>query len=113
MTQNIVQFKTSFELSPSSKEESQEHLQSIRQEYCDEVCEDILEAVTSVLHSYGFNIKSQENYIKDYVFLEEAVKAMLYRYKKIPHGMHEVIEATITMTAEASEELERMSNNKR
>lgn len=113
MKENIVQLKPSFELTPSSIEESIDHLVAVRQDYCDEVCEDVLEAVTSVLHSYGFNIKSQENYIKDFVFLEEAVKAMLYRYKKIPHGMHEVIEATITMTSEASEELERMSKKNR
>ena len=109
MTKNIVQFKTSFEYSPTSYEESIEHLQQVRQEYCDEVCDDILEAMTSVLHSYGFQVKSQETHIKDIVFVEEALKAMLYRYKKIPHGMHEIIEATISITPEASDELNKIS----
>ena len=108
MTDNIVHFKTNFEQFPSSIEDSINHLVSVRQDYCDEVSDDILEAVTSVLHSYGFQIKSEEKHIKDIVFLEEAIKALLYRYKKIPHGMHDVIDATITLTAEASDELEKI-----
>lgn len=106
MTDNLVKFPNSdFQSFPTNVEESIEHLIMVRQDYCDEVCEDVMNAVTAVMSQYGFVVKSQENHIKDYVFLEEAVKAALYRYKRLDHGFHDIIDATISLTPEAAQEL--------
>jgi hypothetical protein len=109
MKENILSFPSTNDTFPTSREEAEEHLFLVRQEYCDDVCEDVLEAVTSVLHSYGFSIKASEAHIKDIVFLEESIKALLYRYKKLKHNLHDIIDVTVNVTPEASAELEKNS----
>ena len=108
MTEKVLEFPNkTFEVFPTSREDAQTQLEIVRTDYCDQVSEDIMEAIYAVLHSYGFSIKSQELHIKDVVFLEEAVKAVLYRYKKIPHSLHDIIDTTVTITPEAAEALEK------
>lgn len=82
---------------PSTQEESTKRLEEVRQEFCDEVTSDVLDAVTAVLNNYGFIIRSEQKHIKDIIFLEEAIKALTYRFKKLEHPLHEIIEATISI----------------
>jgi hypothetical protein len=82
---------------PSTQEESIKCLQNVRQEFCEEVTVDVLDAVTAVLSNYGFIIRNEENHIKDIIFLEEAIKALTFRFKKLEHPLHEIIEATISV----------------
>lgn len=114
MSNNLIKFpKDSFPLFPSTEQESLDHLNMVRQEYCDEVTSDVTEAIFSVLHSYGFILKSDNDHIKDVVFLEEAVKAMIYRYKKLGHPLHEIINNTVNLPDEADDEIvkEKQLNN--
>ena len=111
MTENIVKFpKKPFESFPANIEESVAHIETIRKDYCDEVSADVFEAALSVVHNYGFSTRTDEdNYIKDLIFLEETIKAFVYRYKHLHHQFHDMIEHAITMpgeikTAENSEE---------
>ena len=105
MTDNLIKFpKDSFALFPSNQEESIDHIRSVRQEYCDEVVGDITEAIFSVLHSYGFILKSDHHHVKDIIFMEEATKAMVYRYKKLDHSLHDLIETSVTLPDETEEE---------
>ena len=108
MTDNVVNFPNSFsELHPSTLEESKEHINAVRQHFCDEVSADATEAFISVLSAFNIHIKPEEHHVKDYVFLEEAVKALVYRYKNLPHSFHEIIDSVITLTDEAIEDLEK------
>lgn len=108
MTDNIVTFPNNAnELYPSTIEESKEHINAVRQHFCDEVCQDITDAVVGVLGSYNIHIKAEEIHIKDFVFLEETIKALVYRYKKLPHQFQEITENVITLTEEAMEDLEK------
>jgi hypothetical protein len=108
MTENLVNFpKKPDTLFPTSIEESLDHIIAVRTDYCDEVAMDIMDAVNAVMSSYGITVKPEESHIKDYVFLEEAIKAALYRHKRLHHGFHDIIDATISLTPDAMEELEK------
>ena len=50
-----------------------------------------------MLAQFGFTIKAENDHVKDLVFLEETLKAFVYRYKKIDHQFHQLIEATIAL----------------
>jgi hypothetical protein len=101
MTDNLVKFPNKpTQVFPSTHEESFKRLEEVRSEFCDEVTSDVLDAMTAVLNSYGFTIKSDEKHIKDIIFLEEAIKALTYRFKKLEHPLHEIIEATISIKDE-------------
>ena len=108
MTENLNNFpKKSDTLYPSNIEESLDHIIAVRTDYCDEVANDVMDAINAVMSSYGITVKPDESHIKDYVFLEEAIKAALYRYKRLHHGFHDIIDATISLSPEAIEELEK------
>jgi len=106
MKENILEFpKKNQENFPSSIEESILHVNSVRQEYCDEIHSDVMDAVVNVLNSYNLLVKAEEDYIKDYVFVEEGLKALIYRHKRLPHQFHEIIDAVISLTDEAKMEI--------
>lgn len=109
MTENLVKFPRSNSDSqfPTNIEESLDHIIAVRMDYCDEVANDIMDAVNAVMSSYGITVKPEESHIKDYVFLEEAIKAALYRHKRLHHGFHDIIDATISLSPEAEEELKK------
>jgi DNA-binding ferritin-like protein len=114
MTENVVQFpKISEEAFPSSHEEAQERLEEIRTEYCDAVAEDAFDVVMQVLYSYNMYPKTDEAKIKDVVFLEEAIKSVVYRYKNLPHTFQELSENTISITDEAQQELNKMNKKEK
>jgi hypothetical protein len=103
MTDNLVKFPNKpTQVFPSTQEESFKRLEEVRQEFCDEVTSDVLDAMIAVLNSYGFTIKTEHNHVKDIVFLEEAIKALTYRFKKLEHPLHEIIESTISIKDEDS-----------
>jgi DNA-binding ferritin-like protein len=108
MTENIVNFPNKGpEMFPSTIEESLDHIQSVRQEYCDEVADDVFEAMASVLSTYGFVVRMNESHIKDFTFAEETIKALVYRYKRIGHPFHEIIDNVITISDEVQQDLEK------
>ena len=109
MTENLVKFPRSNSDTqfPTNIEESLDHIIAVRMDYCDEVANDIMDAVNAVMSSYGITVKPEESHIKDYVFLEEAIKAALYRHKRLHHGFHDIIDATISLSPEAEEELQK------
>jgi hypothetical protein len=111
MTDNVILFpsKTNANIFPSNVEESIDHLEQIRKDYCDEVADDAVEAIFAVFSSYGIFInKPDESSIKNIVFLEEAVKSLLYSIKNVPHAFQEIADSCVTIDGEAREELERL-----
>ena len=116
MQDNIIKFppkNIDNETFPSTLEESLETLVSIRTEFCDEVVADTLDAITAVFASYGFALNSEIQTIKDIVFVEEALKAFTYRYKKLDHPFHPLIDETITVSDDIKKQIEeKIENNK-
>jgi len=98
MTDNVIKFpiKNPDRFPPTDFEEA-ENLVLMRQEYCDEVVSDALDAIVAVLAGYGFMVSNDVTSIKDIVFIEESLKAFTYRYKKLDHALHPIIEQTITV----------------
>lgn len=99
---------------PSNLKEAQDHVNLVRKEYCDEVAQDIFESAMQAFAAYGFQVKSEVSHIKDVVFVEEAIKSMIYRYKRLPHQMQEIAEATISVSDDAKELLtdsDKIENN--
>ena len=110
MTDNIIAFpsKNLAKFFPSNAEESIDHIELIRKDYCDEVADDAVEAVFAVMSSYGLFVKPDEQSIKNIVFMEEAIKSLLYSIKKVPHTFQEIAENVVTIDVEAREEMERI-----
>ena len=106
---NIIQFpskpKSPF---PNNLEQTLDHVEQVRRTYCDEVTADAFEAVFAVLTSYGLTIKPVENVVKSVVFLEEAIRAMVYTTKDLEHSFQDLADAAITLEADAKKELDRI-----
>ena len=103
---NVIQFPSrAKEGFPNNLGESFEHIEDVRRNYCDEVSSDILEAAFSVLASYGLQVPADENTVKCIVMVEETIKAIVYKTKKLSHPFQELAESAITLTPEAQEEL--------
>jgi len=110
MTDNVILFpsKNPSQTFPANLEESLDHLEEIRKDYCDEVADDAIEAVFSVFSSYGIYVNPDEDAIKNIVFMEEAIKSLLYSVKKVPHAFQEIAQSCVTINGEAKDELDRM-----
>ena len=93
---------------PSTMEEAQDHVTEVRRTYCDEVGTDALDAALTVFANYGVQVRPNGTAIKDLVFLEEAIKAILYRNKNVPHPFHEMIEKSIVLPEETEAKIEEL-----
>lgn len=106
---NVIQFpKKTTEVFPANLDESFDHIEDVRRQYCDEVSADIIEAAFSVLASYGLTVKADQESVKQIVFVEEAVKAMVYATKRLPHPFHNLADQAITLSEQAVEELQQI-----
>lgn len=110
MTDNVIQFpsKNFDKFFPTNMEESIDHIELIRKDYCDEVADDAVEAVFAVLSSYGLQVKADEAAIKNIIFMEEAIKSLLYSIKNVSHSFQEIANTCVTINGEAREEMERL-----
>lgn len=103
---NVVNFpKNNSDIFPSSLDESYKHIEEVRRNYCDEVSSDVMEAVFSVMSSYGITVTVDEETVKNIVFMEESIKSLLYKMKRVQHPFHDVASATITLNDDAKDEL--------
>jgi hypothetical protein len=57
--------------------------------------------------------RTNEDHIKDIVFLEEAIKAVVYRYKKLPHDFHKIAEDVVNISEEAQQEIDRIKQKEK
>ena len=110
---NIVNFPNNrVEIFPSSLDESYKHIEEVRRNYCDEVSSDVIEAVFSVIQNYGIQVSVDEETVKNIVFMEESIKSLLYKMKKVHHPFHEIASTTITLNDDAKEEIEKFIEEK-
>jgi hypothetical protein len=111
---NVLEFpkKIDKENFPLSIEHSYEHIENVRRDYCDEVCSDVMEAAFSVLSSYGITVKPDEQNVKYIVFLEEAIKSMVYSTKRLSHNFQDLADTLITLTPQAHAEIDGLIEEK-
>ena len=111
---NIIQFpvKNNSKSFPINVEQSYDHIEEVRRDYCDEVSADIMEAITGVLSSYNLSILPDESVVKNVVFMEETVKALVYSTKKLYHPFQELAQQAITLTEDARNELKEIIDKK-
>lgn len=112
MENNIIRFPQNDTNFPSNKQDAEDHINFVRQQYCDEVVSDTIDAIISVLNSYGFVARTDADSIKDIVFLEETLKALTYRYKKLDHPLHDIIDQSITLSDEVQKKAEEKFGDK-
>lgn len=107
MSDNIIQFpKNNITKNfPINVDQSYEHIEEVRRDYCEEVSDDIMDAVFAVASSYNININLNETDVKYLVFLEEAIKALIFNSKKLHHPFQDLAQETITLTEDARQEL--------
>jgi hypothetical protein len=106
---NIVNFpKITPDIFPSNIDDSYKQIEEVRRNYCDEVSSDVMEAVFSVMSSYGITVTVDEDTVKNIVFMEESIKSLLYKMKKVQHPFQDVASATISLNDDAKEELEKI-----
>lgn len=98
---NVIEFpKKTPQLSPASLEESLKYVEEVRMDFCDEVSSDILEAVFSVMANYGLKIDTSEKGIKHTVFVEEAIRALVYSTKNLEHPFHKISNEAIVLDSD-------------
>jgi hypothetical protein len=57
-----------------------------------------------MLFTNGLFSDIEELNIRDAIFLEETIRAVVYRYKNIDHSFHEIIDDVISMPDDEDEE---------
>lgn len=98
---NIIEFPNKTpQTFPASIEESLGHVEEVRRDYCEEVSADVLEAVFIVLTNYGIKVDTSDPGIKNMVFLEEAIKALVYSTKNLYHPFHKLSQDAIVLETE-------------
>ena len=111
---NILKFPNKIDNKnyPISLEQSYDHIETVRRDYCDEVCSDVMEAAFSVLSSYGITVKPDEENVKYIVFVEEALKAMVYSTKNLSHDFQDLAQKVISLTPQANQDLQGIIEEK-
>ena len=102
---NVIQFPKNNTNPHSIEQNSPEIVYEVRRQFCDEIVADVLEAASGIFASYGIASKGDVYSIKDIVFLEEALKAMTYRYKNLDHNLHPIIDQVITISPELEKQI--------
>lgn len=106
---NIIQFPSKpTNPFPNNLEQTLERVEEVRRLYCDEVTSDAVEAVFAVLSSYGLSIKPDEQVVKTVVFLEEAIRSMVYTTKDLNHTFQDLADVAIVLETDAKKELDRI-----
>lgn len=110
---NVIEFPNNKqEVFPTSLDESYKHIEDVRRNFCDEITSDVVEAVFSVITNYGIQVNVDEETVKNIVFMEESIKSLLYKMKKVHHPFHDIASATISLNDDAKEELEKYFEEK-
>jgi hypothetical protein len=104
--ENIIQFPRNINkfAHPVSEQERSEIILDLRRDLSDEISEEIMQLVVNNLIAVG--LINPEMIVRDAIFLEETIKAIVYRYKNVPHQFHSLIDDIIIMPDDEDEENE-------
>lgn len=92
MTDNVIQFpKAKMNTPPQSIEEMVADIDRLRRDHADEIINSMIPSIISMFASHGVDVDEYE-YIKDVSMVMESTKALLYKYLKIEHPFHQMID---------------------
>jgi hypothetical protein len=102
---NIIKFPRVLDPStnPTSEEERIQIVSNLRRDLSDDITDDIMQAIIGLFVTYGLFTSTDELNIKDAIFLEETIKAAVYRYKGIDHKFHTLIDDIVLLPGEEDE----------
>lgn len=102
---NVIQFPREIHKfsTPVNEEEKAQVMEHIRIDMSEEIGDQIMQNVIAMFHNYGLFEDIDELQVKDAIFVEECIKAAVYRYKGIMHPMHDMIDSSILLPDEVEE----------
>ena len=108
MTKNVIEFPKSKIVRdvPFNDEEMAKVREKNRQKYAEEIIAEVSSGLYDELESCGLNSEA-ESYNKDFIFLSDVLKALVYRNMGIDHPLHEFIDERVhirTLPASATPE---------
>jgi len=99
---NVIQFPNKTDM-PNTTDEAQQRLHDVRSQYVTDVLEDVTERLFNDIGQY-VSLKGEGSYQKDIYFVINSIEALLARYARIDHFMHEVIDNSVSLESEKEEE---------
>jgi len=113
MTDNVIPFprELSKESYPVTEAEYVTITGKMRESLSDEITESMMQNNINMLFIHGLFGDIDDLNVKDAIFLEETLRAIIYRYKNIDHPFHEVIDDIITMPDEEEAETSVVNND--
>ena len=82
---------------PFDDEEINKTKEKNRQKYADELLEDIKSGLVAELESCGIDVE-QEGFLKDYIYLSDVMKGMIYRNFGLEHPSQKFIDDHVKVT---------------
>ena len=103
---NVINFPRYItkETNPTTELEYIQVTGKLRESLSDEITDTIMQSCVNMLFTNGLFSDIEELNIRDAIFLEETIRAVVYRYKNIDHSFHEIIDDVISMPDDEDEE---------
>jgi hypothetical protein len=93
VTDNVIQFpKSKLNTPPQSLEEMVADIDRLRRETADEIATSMIPQLIGIFMANGIDV-DQTDYIKDVSMIVESTKSLLYKYFRIEHPFHDMIES--------------------
>ena len=103
---NVINFPRYItkETNPTTELEYIQVTGKLRESLSDEITDTIMQSCVNMLFTNGLFSDIEELNIRDAIFLEETIRAVVYRYKNIDHSFHEIIVDVISMPDDEDED---------
>ena len=82
---------------PVNEKEYSQVLGKLRESVSDEITDTMMQSNINMLYMNGLFSNIDDLDVRDAIFLEETIRAVVYRYKNIDHPFHEIIDDVIGM----------------
>ena len=99
---NVLKFKKSKNVLPTTDEEAAERIKEVRVNYAKAVATELTTLILNNLVGYGYKIELEEGYLKDIVMVNEVLIATMLRYSNIEHFLQKVIDDVVDLEDEES-----------
>lgn len=81
---------------PVNVEEVEKQREKGKQNYADGIVGEVATGLIDELENYGIEIEDDEgNVIKDYIFLTDVLKSVIYRTMGLKHSLHEFVDDNV------------------
>ena len=99
MTQNnVVEFPKSKIVRdiPHNLEKIEEMKKNSLQNFADSICSNVSDTVIGELSEYGIDV-TDDNFIRDFIFMNAILSAAIYRSVGLEHDLHEFIDEQVNI----------------